>query len=125
MIDPGETTLGALTREVREETGLVIDEWSEARYEIEVRFEGLDMDLHVAAFQALRWRGRLEVADPDGIVTDAGFFAGVPCAERLDTSPAWVRDPLVDWLSGRWLDARHYAYRAEGSSPRQLQVTRL
>jgi len=44
VIDPGEAVLDGLAREVVEETGLVVTEWSDPIYEIEVVAPGRGRD---------------------------------------------------------------------------------
>lgn len=125
VIDAGEGALDALSREVAEETGLVVDTWSDAVYEVTVDFVSYPMTLHVVCHRALSWTGDIVLDDPDGIVIDAQFVAGADCHGHLLDAPAWVREPVGEWLSGPWTDARAYAYRAVGQHPGDLTVERV
>ena len=63
---------------MREETGLLVHDWSDVIYEIEVAAPDLGWRLRVEAFRAVDWSGELVVDDPDGIVVDARFVAVEP-----------------------------------------------
>ena len=126
VIDPGEAGLSALTREVVEETGLTVHAWSEPVYEVTVDFGSFGGELTVVVHRALRWDGTIVIDDPDGIVHEAAFHATDACHDRLCSAPAWVADPLSDWLTERFTDARTYAYRVIGGSDlSSLEVERL
>ena len=73
VIDEGETVLAGLTREVEEETGLVVSRWDGPAYEVEVTAPGLGWHLRVEAHVAVDFAGAVRVDDPDGIVVDAAF----------------------------------------------------
>ncbi len=125
VIDEGEELLTGLTREVEEETGLVVSEWVGPRYEIEAVAPDLDWHLRVEVWEAVAYTGHLRVgADPDGIVVDARFVCVEDCGVHLEGGHTWVREPLADWLVERWAGARRYDYRIEGVDPRSLVVTR-
>ncbi len=122
VVDPGETVLGGLTREVHEETGLVVSEWSEAIYEIEAEAPDMGWHLRVEVHRALAWEGELVIDDPDGIVIDARFVEVDCCGDQLAGSPPWVRDPLGAWLAERWMQSRAFRYELQGTSFGELQV---
>ena len=98
VVDAGESVLGALSREVVEETGLVVDSWSPLAYAIEVEFEARWV-LRVEAYVANSWSGDVVIDDPDGIVQRAEFAATSGLARRLATSPPWVHEPIHAWVS--------------------------
>ena len=116
VVDPGEALLGALTREVAEETGLLVDEWDGPVYEITVDFGDRGGELTVAVYRALAWSGEIVIDDPDGIVHDASFHEHHACHERLASAPEWVAGPLTEWLTERWTAGRSYAYRVVGGT---------
>ena len=125
VVDAGETPLEALTREVQEETGLRVAHWSRLCWTTEVHFVDLEMHLAVEVHLADTIEGVITVDDPDGIVIEAEFLEGSLIDERLMTSPAWVAEPIREWIKSPWSEARHFAYRATGSSSGSMTAERL
>jgi 8-oxo-dGTP diphosphatase len=125
VIDAGETVIEGLTREVREETGLVVTDWRGPVYE--VRAEALDLgwtmraEIHVG----VAYEGELVVDDPDGIVEGAAFCDLDVCRERMLTGHPWVGEPLLAFLDERWDDIRSFGYVVEGTDLRTLVVRRV
>jgi 8-oxo-dGTP diphosphatase len=124
VVDPGETVVEGLTREVAEETGLVVREWSPLLYEIEAEAPDMGWRLRVEAYRAVAWEGVLTVDDPDGIVDDVRWVPAPRCAHHLEGGPPWVADPLHEWLAAPWPGRRSYGYRVLGRTG-ALEVTRL
>lgn len=124
VIDPGEDVLIGLTREVTEETGLVVSRWAGPLYHIDVVAPDLGWHLRVEAWFALEYDGVLAIADPDGIVVDARFIHPDECMSRLDGGHPWVVEPFGEWLEQRWMDSRRFGYRLEGTEPESMVVTR-
>lgn len=124
VIDAGEGVVEGLSREVTEETGLVVPHWRGPLYEIDCVAPQMGWHLRVVAYGAEHPGGDLSFDDPDGIVEDGGFFAGDACAEPLAASPAWVREPLIDWLTNRWDEPPTFSYLVEGTRLSDLRVTR-
>jgi 8-oxo-dGTP diphosphatase len=126
VIDPGETVVAGLGREVAEETGLVVLGWSGPIYEIEAEAPGLGWILRVEVHRAVEARGELVVgSDPDGIVVDATWADADRCTALLDDAHPWVREPLLEWLTERWDGSRRFRYRIDGSRSEDLRVERL
>jgi 8-oxo-dGTP diphosphatase len=124
VIDEGETMLSGLTREVAEETGLVVDGWTGPVYEIEAEAPDLGWVLRVEAHLARTWTGDLAIADPDGIVVDACFTPTGGCGDLLAAAPRWVAEPLTDWLTEHWSDCRTYRYLVTGADRGSIRVER-
>lgn len=124
VIDPGESVLVGLTREVAEETGLRVTGWRGPLYAITAEAPDLGWRLRAEIHEATDYEGELVVDDPDGIVVDARFVPVTDCGHHLGDCHPWVREPLADWLAERWADLRHYGYRVEGADPATLAVRR-
>ena len=124
VIETGEAPDRALSREVAEETGLVVSAWSEPLYEVCVDFVEMQMDLTVFVFRALGWSGSITFEDPDGIVHDADFLDTEACRERLFAGPPWVGDPMLQWMHERWSDTRTFSYEVRGSRLDAMHVIR-
>jgi 8-oxo-dGTP diphosphatase len=123
-VSDGETVVDGLTREVAEETGIVVSEWMGPVYDVEAVAEGLGWELRVEVYRAVQFSGELVVADPDGIVVDARFVCVDDCFHHLAGGHQWVREPLGAWLTERWSGSRSYGYRLEGGSLDALTVLR-
>jgi 8-oxo-dGTP diphosphatase len=115
VIDEGESVLEGLSREVEEETGLVVTSWERQIYEVEVAAAGLGWTLRVESWRANDVSGELRLDDPDGIVVDARFVPFAACASHFDTVPSWVREPVGEWLAERWAGVRPFRYEVVGS----------
>jgi len=125
VVDEGESVLDGLTREVAEETGLVVAGWQGPIYEIEAEAPGMGWHLRVEVHRAIDVAGEILLADPDGIVVDACYVHPEACGGHLRGSPQWVRDPLHAWLGERWEGTRAFRYRVDGTDPASLQVSAL
>jgi 8-oxo-dGTP diphosphatase len=123
-VEEGEAVTDGLTREVREETGLIVDEWVGPVYDVEVVAEGLGWALRAEAFIARSYRGELAVNDPDGIVVDARFVAPDDWVDHLSGNHPWVREPLEGWLAGPEVMLPNYRYRLDGPAG-SVEVVRL
>lgn len=124
VIDEGETLIEGLTREVVEETGLVVTEWAGPVYRIEADAPGLGWTMRFEAHLAVAYEGELHIDDPDGIVVGAAWVAPGDCDGLLASNHPWVREPLVEWIGERWDDGRSFGYRLDGESG-NVVVTRL
>jgi 8-oxo-dGTP diphosphatase len=125
VIDAGEDLVEGLTREVREETGLVVLAWSGPLYEIVAEAPDLGWRLRVEVHLAEAVDGSLQVgADPDGIVVDAQWVTPAACEDRLCDAHPWVREPLVEWMSQRFEPARRFDYTVRGTGPSDFVVQR-
>ena len=124
VVDQGETPRQALTREVVEETGHIVDDWSELVYTVAVEFVDREMTLGVEVYRSATWTGSLTFDDPDGIVEEGVFADAAHAGRLLDSAPQWVREPVTDWLAGRVPPGPHFDYLARGADPRRLVVER-
>lgn len=125
VVDPGEEVREALTREVAEETGLVVPAWAGPIYHVEVEAPVLDWHLTVQVFHAPEPAGEIRIEDPDGIVVEARWFDADRCAEPLDGNHRWVTEPMVAYLTERWPEPTTFRYRIERTDGEELDVVVL
>jgi ADP-ribose pyrophosphatase YjhB (NUDIX family) len=125
VIDPGEEALEALTREVEEETGLMVASWSELSYSVEVVAPDHGFHLDVVCHTAEAHDGSIVVDDPDGIVIAAEFVASDLIVDWLDGSPPWVAEPLVEHIRGLRPIGHRFRYRLRGGPRGERHVLRL
>ena len=130
VVDPDETMVDALTREVVEETGLRVDGWTGPCYRVRVDFPDREMTLVVEIHRATGWSGAMAFSDPDGIVEDARFVDVVEAVDLTATAPLWVREPFGAWLSdlGRGDGGggvRDHEFVARGTRAGELVVERV
>ena len=119
--------LDGLTREVEEETGLVVRRWEGPLYEVEAVAVDLGWRMRCEVHRALEFEGEVRVDDPDGIVVDARFVDTVTCGEMVAGGQPWVCEPLGEWLAEPWgLGVpRRFAYEVRGNLRDALDIVRL
>lgn len=81
-VEPGETAVEALVREVREETGLRVRSVEHLAYVIQVEDRRKNERTLAMAFRAT-YEGLLNPRDPDGHIVEARFFTLEEVEERL------------------------------------------
>ena len=124
VVEPGEQIVEALTREVIEETGVTVTNWSEPRYSVVTVAIGMGWHLTVEVFEALSWTGNIFIDDPDKIVEEAVFLTTTEAIERLATTARWVSEPIADWLNDPWGGHRQYGYELSGVDRNSMLVHR-
>jgi len=117
--------LHGLTREVREETGLIVSAWEGPCYEVIVEAPGLGWRMRVEAWRATKVGGSLAIADPDGIVEEARFAGMSDSRTLLDGVAPWVREPLYEWLDEPWTERRVFRYCVNGADRASADVVRI
>lgn len=123
VIDHGETLLDGLSREVFEETGLVVSRWSNRSYTVTVDAPDMGWQMVVEAWETDQVSGDIRIADPDGIVEEVRHSNGTDAVELLSASPPWVRTPVSAWLGGD-LDT-HYRFALRGRDRASARTERL
>lgn len=119
-----EAILDGLTREVAEETGIIVLDWTGPLWRVEATAPAMGWTLQAEVHLAVSWQGEVRVGDdPDGIVVDAGFVAVDECRRRLTGSARWVCEPIAAWLAGTVEPL--WRYHLDGQLPGPVVVTRL
>jgi len=127
VIDTTDASVVAgLTREVEEETGIVVARWEGPLYEVRATAPELGWSMRCEVHRALAFDGELRVDDPDGIVIEAMYAQPERCLAFLEPSALWVREPLGEWIAERWGPdrARLYAYDIFGNRRDELHAVR-
>lgn len=114
VVDPGETSVEGLTREVFEETGLRVKDWTGPVYQVEVKAIDAGFVLQVDAFEAVSYDGSLTLDDPDGIVIGAEFVDLAGVNAHMASSNVWVVEPLVEFLASEAPAGHVFRYTATG-----------
>ena len=123
VIDHGETLLDGLTREVFEETGLVVSTWSDRCYTVTVDAPDMGWQMTVEAWESDQVSGEICVADPDGIVEEVRHTSAVDALDLLTASPLWVRLPVSAWLGGD--PEAQYQFALRGTDRATARVERI
>lgn len=124
-VHEGESLIDGLTREVQEETGILVTSWAGPLWELEATAEDMGWRMRVEVHLALTFEGELDPNDPDGIVVDARFVTVDDCERHLGPGNPMILEPLSAWLAERWTEARAYQYRVDGAARADMKITRL
>ena len=118
--------LAGLTREVEEETGLRVEEWSGPLYEVHAYAPDMGWRMRCEVHLAVAFTGEVTVDDPDGIVVEAAFVPHAECHDKLASCAQWVREPLAAWLTDRWEPGTGaaFSYEVLGTARDDLRVIR-
>jgi 8-oxo-dGTP diphosphatase len=124
--DDDRDVLAGLTREVAEETGIVVREWTGPLYEVHAHARDMGWHMRCEVHLAVTFDGDVHVDDPDGIVVEAAFVPVVDCDDRLASCAPWVREPLTAWLRDRWEPGTGvgFAYEVFGTTRDDMRVVR-
>lgn len=119
--------VAGLTREVHEETGILVSRWEGPVYEVSAAAPDMGWHLHAHVFVAREFDGEIQVADPDGIVVDAVFVESDQWDRHLADCHVWVQEPLGEWLEERWGpdELRRYRYAVHGADLEALRIQRV
>ena len=130
VIDQGDPSiLDGLAREVHEETGLRITRWDGLVYEVVAVAADLGWRMRCEVHLVAEYEGEVFIDDPDGIVVEANFYGPAHADGLLLNCPAWVREPISEWINQRWdhasqAEPRRYEYAVGGTRRSDLVVKR-
>lgn len=107
-VEPGETPLAALARELREETGIALDDARQI-FSVVVAEEG--REFWCDFYEATAWHGEIAVNDPEHKIVEARFLSLADAIAALEAAPYEVmRDPELSWLRGECAPGRVFRY---------------
>jgi 8-oxo-dGTP diphosphatase len=117
----GELLTEVLVREVREETGLEVDQIGHVAYIIQYDQPMEGYQSLVVVFEIAAWHGDVHIADPDRLILDASFMPVSEALAKIDTLP-WrrMREPLVAHLTSTAPPGNLWLYRQQGSMEQQV-----
>ena len=127
VVDPEDADiLSGLTREVEEETGLTVREWTGPLYAVRAHAPEMGWSMRCEVHLAVAFTGTIRVEDPDGIVVEAAFVPPERCRDLLVTGAPWASEPLTEWLRDRWAPGTgvEFHYEVFGASRADLRVVR-
>ena len=116
LVDKEETSLEALTREVKEETSIDVIHWNRLVYTTLVQFRNgnRDLDLNVEIHLAKEWEGTFDCShDPDGLVEDA-IFIDMLSAGDLYLGEEYISEPKLEWALSQWDHSVNFTYLVDG-----------
>src|SRR4029077_10453573 len=118
--------LAGLSREVAEETGLIVNQWLGPLYEGRAPAADMGWRMRCEVHLAVGFEGELRVDDPDGIVVEARFVPPHECDTHLTSCPPWAREPPRAWLRERGAphDRRGFEYEVSGATRDSMRVVR-
>ena len=101
VVEKGEFLIDALRREVREETGLLLNGGATLAYITQIDVPHETSQVLAFVFDVADYQGVLLPADPDQLIHSAAFVPLHEATERL-ARVAWasMRDPLHAYLRG-------------------------
>jgi ADP-ribose pyrophosphatase YjhB (NUDIX family) len=101
-VEPHETVVEALVREVAEETGLTVLDAGGLFYTLHYHNPHNEDRSFTIAFAVTEWRGDIAISDPDGLILRAEFMPRPQALELLEAQQLWpvIQDPLIAYLRG-------------------------
>ncbi|MEO5952860.1 MAG: NUDIX hydrolase [Chloroflexia bacterium] len=102
-VEPGELLSAGLVRELKEETGLDVVEVGPVAYFSHSFVADENSQVLAYVFEIAEWRGSVQVADPDGVVSEARFYPLEEAIALIAHIP-WhsMKVPLTAYLRGKY-----------------------
>lgn len=125
VVDEGESILEGLSREVEEETGLMVQGWTGPLYTVSAEAVDMKWTLRVEVHLADSYTGELSINDPDGIVREARWVEEEAMDELLAGQQVWLREPLMGYLKDDLPKTGEYSYRILGTSDKDFRVQQI
>ena len=122
VVEPGEVLPETLAREIREETGLIVDALGRLLYLVQQQRSGIVWTGFI--FEVATWRGQIAPNDPDGYIRDVAFVPVEEAIRRLQGLP-WrmMREPIVAYLSGELSVPTLWVYQEQPDGDDEHMIT--
>lgn len=99
-VEANESLTNALVREMREETGLVVETIGPVVFMNHVLDVANNRQTFAFGFKVSAWSGEIAPQDPDGVILHAGFYPVEKAIRHLKTCTyPPMRDPPVGYLA--------------------------
>ncbi len=100
IVEADEMVLEALSREVWEETGLVVLDPGRLLYVLQYYNPEKGDRSFTYVFEVAEWTGQIQVADPDKLILQARFLPHAEAIDKLENHLRWpvIREPIVAHL---------------------------
>lgn len=117
VAERGELLTEALVREVREETGLEVQQIGHIAYIMQYDQPAEGYQSLVMAFEIDTWHGDVQIADPDHVILDTAFLPISEAIAHIEALP-WrhIREPSVAYLTGTALPGSLWLYRQHNNT---------
>lgn len=124
MVEDGEFYGEALSREIHEETGLVVSAIGRFAYLVQLDNRRDGYQTLAAVYEVAAWSGHIGGNDPDQLVHAVEFVPHAEAIRRLERLP-WrhMREPAVAYLSAGGATPKMWQYRQHIDGEEQLEAS--
>jgi 8-oxo-dGTP diphosphatase len=125
VIDPGESMLDGIAREVVEETSLVVNGWDALQYSVVVDAPDMGWQMSVQCWRPSGVSGSFALNDPDRIVEQARSTPFHQVADLLSDAPAWIKIPVTSWIDGGCQPISGFSFILRGADRATARVEQV
>ena len=124
VVEPDESLISGLHREIREETGLALKSVVRLAWAVETRLEP-DQLVRAFVYEVETEAGPLIPQDPDGYIHEARFVPFSDAEKLIEQTLPWrsMRDPLLAYLRGQAQPGARWFYRQPSTDKEEFLET--